>query len=250
MSVVLEATTADVPARSRSGPARWFFVGYALWCLALALAGFGESYAAANAGEFEISPTGHIHGVIMMAWLGLFFWQALLAARGEVEQHRKLGPYIAIYALVIWLSLWAATASSLIRFDESVMTFLYDVLIVQFMLITLFPSLFLWALIARRRSAAHRRLMALATAVLVQAGIDRIGWLPTFDLPGFWSNSLAFLVLMGAPIVVFDLATLRRVHGATLSSLTLIAVVHIGGNVLWGSPAWRSIATLITELVT
>jgi hypothetical protein len=249
MAAVFGSAT-ELSARARPGWLRWFFVAYALWCALMAALGFGETYVAASVGAFEISLIGHLHGALMTVWLALFAWQAVLAARGNVGLHRRFGPLIALYALVIWVSLWVATASSLMRFDESVMTFLYDVLIVQFMLIVLFPTLFIWALLERRRSGSHGRLMALATAVLVQAGIDRIGWLPTFGLPGFWSNSLAFLLLMVGPILVLDFMMRRRIHPTTLGALGLIGIVHIVGNLLWGSSAWRPIAIAITEIVS
>jgi hypothetical protein len=238
-----------VPARTRPGVYRWFFAGYGVWLLLIALAGFSGSYSAALAGEFTIPVTGHIHGVVMTAWLGLFIWQATLASLGDVAAHRRWGPRIALYAIIVWLSLWIATASALLRFDETVMTFLYDVLLAQFILIILFPILFIWGLLERGRLDRHRRLMALATAVLVQAGIDRIGWLPDYGLPGFAPNTVNFFLLCVTPIVVFDFAGIRRLHNTTILALIVIALVHAGANMLWGSDTWRPIAVTITEIV-
>jgi hypothetical protein len=76
--------------------------------------------------------------------------------------------------------------------------------------------------------------MALATLVLVQAGLDRMGWQP---LPG---PMLVWILLV--PFFVFDVATTRRVHPATLIGAALIIASHVMIIVNWGNPAWHAFA--------
>jgi hypothetical protein len=59
-----------------------------------------------------------------------------------------------------------------------------NIKLIQIRVGILFPLFLIIALKARRRNAGlHKRMMILATAIPLPAGIDRIPWLPT-TLPG------------------------------------------------------------------
>jgi hypothetical protein len=167
----------------------------------------------------------------MAAWLGLFFTQVRLVGTGNVRLHRRLGSYSTVVAAIIWLSMAVATVTALKRFQPELDSFLYDVLMVQLASMALFALFFSWGYLARQQSDSHKRLMALATLVLVQAGLDRMRWQP---LPG---PMLVWILLV--PFWLFDIMTLRRVHRVTLIGTGLIVASHIAVILLWGWPAWH-----------
>jgi len=89
-------------------------------------------------------------------------------------------------------------------------------------------------MLARANAGWHRRLMTLATLLLVQAGLDRMRWQP---IPG---PMLIWALLV--PFFVFDIVTTRRVHPATLIGTGLIVSSHLTILMNWGSPAWHEAA--------
>jgi hypothetical protein len=82
----------DVPARSALEAERWFFVGMALACVAIALAGFVSRYfAPMAAGTFAAPTLVHVHGIVMWSWTLLFACQTWRAATGRLRRHRLFG---------------------------------------------------------------------------------------------------------------------------------------------------------------
>jgi hypothetical protein len=224
------ARRLDLPAPQRRGRWRHFYVVLAVLYTVLAIVGFTPSFVVGP----PIPVVAYVHGALMAGWLALFLMQTRLAAAGELSRHRELGRAGAWFAVAIWLSMVVAMVTGHVRQHPPVESFLYDVLMVELALIVLFAVFFGWAILFRGRPAWHRRLMALATLVLVQAGLDRMGWQP---LPG---PMLVWILLV--PFVVFDVVTTRRVHPATLIGAALIIASHVMIIVNWGNPAWHAFA--------
>jgi hypothetical protein len=93
-------------------------------------------------------------------------------------------------------------------------------------------------LLRKKDSAAHKRLLFLATVVLLQAAIDRIHWLPMlgFNYPNVFFIYLDVLLI---PLFIYDLLTLKRIHKITLMGATLIIIIQLTISTMWGSPAWH-----------
>lgn len=114
----------------------------------------------------------------------------------------------------------------------------------------LFGLFFTWGVIVRKNAAAHKRLLFLATLMLIPpafnrvllfAGIDPIiHWLP---LPVLIDPSLSgipnpFLLilyndLLLIPLFIYDLVTVRRIHKTTLIAVGCIIGVQITVTMLW-----------------
>ena len=107
----------------------------------------------------------------------------------------------------------------------------------------LLPLLFGFALYsASRDTGTHRRLMALISALIVEAAIVRMNWLPGVDglrteLSTITLYSLLFLI----PIVVFDLISRGRLHRATLLILVIAGASKALAFWAWSSPTWLRI---------
>lgn len=229
----------ESPATQR--PARYFFVVLAFSYALVAVAGFAPSYVEYFAGTLAIPPIAHVHGALMAAWLLLFIVQTGLAASGALKWHRKLGLAAIGLAVVIWISMAVVTVNVLVRDKPEVDSFLYDILPRQLAVMALFALFFVWGALVRRRASSHKRLLALATLVLLQAAVDRMRWLPEFGLPSFWPYAIRLDVLL-IPLFVFDVVWFKRIHPVTLIGTVAILVAQTSIGLLEGSPAWHDFA--------
>lgn len=240
------APVSDLSAAQRRSPWRYFFVGLAIYYVAVAAVGFTPSYLEFVAGKFPIEPIVHLHGAIMATWLALLIAQTSLAASGGIALHRRLGVASTVLAPLVWIGMCVLVVNALHRDRPAADSFLYDVLLAQLSVILLFPLFFISGFRARRRPEVHRRLMIFAAAVLLQAAIDRMMWLPGLTLPSFWGHTFWLLTLTLSPLVAFDLVTLRRVSPVTLGGVAVIGAVHLVCALLWQNPAWHAFAFGLT----
>lgn len=221
-------------------PAAYFFVVMSLLFLAISIAGFVPSYQAMHNGtrRFPIHWLAHVHGILMTTWLLLFTTQSILAAKGRLQYHRKLGMLSVGIGILIGISMLAVSARVLIEFDPPVDHFLYDVLIIQLYALALYAVFFPWAIIERKNAPLHKRFILLSTIVLMQAGIDRLGWLPgllmALPVRFFYLDLLLILLL------VYDWRTIKRIHKVTWIGLFTYIFAQIAVVQLWGSPGWHT----------
>jgi hypothetical protein len=221
-------------------PARYFFVVMSFLFLVVSVVGFVPGYQAMYNGtrKFPIHWFAHVHGALMSAWLLVFTSQTLLAAKGNLKFHRQLGLLSVGLGLLIWISMWIASARALIGFNPQVGHFLFDVLILQFYSIVLFGLFFPWGIVERRHGAAHKRLLFLSTLSLMQAGIDRMHWLPGLHtalyIRFFYLDALLILLF------IYDWLILKRIHKVTWIGSLLFVVLQVIVTIIWGSPAWHN----------
>lgn len=219
--------------------ARYFFVAMSFFFLFISVVGFVPSYQAMYNGtrRFPIHWFAHVHGALMSAWLLVFITQTLLAEKSNLKVHRQLGLFSIGLGVIIWISMWIASARALIGFNPQVGHFLFDVLTIQFYGIVLFGLFFPWGIAARKHGASHKRLLFLATLVLMQAPIDRMHWLPGIHaalyVRFFYLDALLILLF------IYDWLTLKRIHKVTWIGTLLYVTAQVAVTMTWGSPAWH-----------
>ena len=228
-----------VPSFPRSST---FFVGLGVWSFVLVGAGFGPQLYDALRGTTYIPVAAHVHAAIMTAWLVVYTVQAGLVARGDLRRHRRLGWIGAGVAAAAWLSMAVATVTALRRFDPDRFGFLVLPLLIQLGSIVVFPIFVVWAIVLRRRTAWHMRLMAFATFAVLQAALDRMHWLPNEGLPMFWHSGLRAYVLLLAPLAAYDLVSSRRIHPATWLGSALLVAMHAVVSLYWTHEGWNRLA--------
>lgn len=228
-------------AGQRTGASRYFFVALGTFYTLVAIVGFTPSYVRYFAGARDIHWVAHVHGGVMSAWLALFVTQSSLAASGSLRLHRRLGLAGAALAVVAWLSMCIAAVRVRVALNPPVDSFLWDVLLIELLMIVLLPIFVTWGLRVRRDPLAHKRLMVFSLAVLLQAAIDRIRWLPRLGLPTHWDKDLYVYALL-LPLVVFDFLNSGRIHRVTIIGLMTVLAGHVLVNLLWGSAAWHQFA--------
>jgi hypothetical protein len=234
------ATTAPGAVRAERfwqrmaiGLALFIIIGF----LQFALRGFVDPMAA----PFWV----HLHGVAMLAWLGLLIVQPTLVSRDNLPLHRRLGWIGASLALLIaGLGIFTGLASLVLhRFPPF---FAPPYFLVLTTVEALVFGLMVWAAVRRRHTTDwHRRLMIGATIVILEPALGRILPLP---LMIGWSDipiGLIQLAVVGI-IALHDRRTLGRVHPATKAIAAIVIAVRITIYLLAMTPPVIALADRLT----
>lgn len=240
---------------------RWIFVGMAVWFIAIVLTGFiPDSIMKVGLVQASLRPPFpvvlHMHAVVMGAFLLTLLAQSWLMATGRRGYHMQLGIFgFGLAALLVAVGLvlvptiyhqvWngahfgppSVRAKLLARLPE-----LDDIMLMQIQVGLLFPLFLGIAFKAREHHPGlHKRLMFLATAIPLAAGIVRIAALPE-TMP--WSPlSLQLYVLLSvSPMFGWDVIRNRRIHEAYWIWLAVYVPVSVLINLLWDTPWWHATA--------
>jgi hypothetical protein len=241
------ATTVSTPLTHAAARAsdRVFYGGMAVLIAAIVFAGFSPTfYLAPQFDRPAPSPFRVLHGVMFTSWIVLFMVQTSLIAAGRVRVHRRLGIAGTVLAagMVAIGTVLAIVAAREGRAPPGVDPRVF--LVVPLFDMLLFGSLVAAAVYVRRRPQAHKRLMLLATVVLVGAAAAR---LPAgYHLPGppvlYGFIVVDALVLMG---VLYDVAARHRVHPVYIWGGLAILASEPVRLALGGTPVWSAIANVL-----
>jgi len=240
---------------------RWIYVLTAASFTVIILAGFIPSslgkIAAVQAGERAPFPLVlHIHAALMGSFLLLLLVQTALVATGRCDLHRRLGvaALIVATALVIvgfilvptaYQSLWGAAQAAAPEARagmEQRLSFVENIMLIQLRIGVLFPLFLAIGARARGRDAGlHKRMMILATAMALPAGIDRIPWL-YHSLPASPLTPDLYMLVAVSPMVIWDLVRNRRVHRAYWIWLAVNLPFAVAVHGLWDTPWWHATA--------
>lgn len=243
---------------------RWIFVFMAAWFIAIVLAGFIPDslmkIEAVRAGQRAPFPLVlHMHAVLMGSFLLLLLAQTWLMATGRSARHMRLGmlamvlaPALVIVGLILaptmYHMLWDEAQAALPGKREALLGELgvrENILLLQMRIGILFPLFLTIALKARGRNAGmHKRMMFLATAMALPAGIDRIPWL-IHSMPGSPLSPDLYTLVAVAPMFLWDVLRNRAVHRAYVIWLALYIPFALAVHGLWDTPAWHQMARQI-----
>lgn len=240
-------STVD-PVGLRAG--RYFFLVMFAVAALIVFVGFAPTfYLRAFFASPPLSSLLVVHGIASTAWIVLLLVQTLLIRTARIRVHRTLGVLGAVLAaamvvLGVSVALQAAAAGTLgVRFHQQPLEFL----IIPLGQILIFGALVTAAIALRRRPAAHKRLMVVATLNLIAPAVVRAA-----DGLFHIATPAAALVVLGAGVaacIVYDIRTRGRVHPVfgvvgpmTLASFPIrLAVSH--------TAAWHAAAEWLTRLV-
>jgi hypothetical protein len=237
-------TIEQAPPRAR--PRRSDSVFFPLMAIAMALivfAGFAPTYYLKY--QFNGPPLSllkMIHGAAFTGWIALLITQTGLIASNRRDIHRKLGVAGAgLAGLMVVLGTMLAIDAlrrGLVPPGAPISPAVFFAVPMGDM--AAFITMVSLGVINRKRMDYHKRYMLLATAAIIDAAVARIplAIIQRAALP------MAFLVsdLFILAVVLYDLATKRRVHPATIWS----GVILIGSQALrmWigGTQFWHDFA--------
>ena len=242
---------------------RWIYVFMAAWFIAIVLNGFIPSsiakIAAVQAGQRPPFPMiMHMHAVLMGSFLLLLLAQTWLAAIGRCDIHRRLGlsgmviaPALVIVGFLFvpanYHAVWTAAQGSgpVAEVMRERLLMLDNILLLQLRIGLLFPLFLAIGLRARAgNSGLHKRMMILATAMALPAGIDRIPWLPT-TLPDSAMAPDLYTLLAVAPLFAWDVIRHHKAHRAWILWIGINIPFAILLHSLWDTAWWHQAAPAI-----
>lgn len=223
----------SVAASARSvRKGRYFFVGMSVLFFLIALIGFIPSYQGVYTGGLKFHWFAHVHGAIMTSWLVLFLTQSLLAARNNLKYHRRLGQFGFVLGILVYLVMATASVRGRLSFYIPVEDGVWDILLVELSAMNLFGLFFIWGMLVRKNAAAHKRLLFLATMVLLQAAVDRTRFLPGMNI----GVNFVYLDLLLIPLFFYDWRVLKRIHRTTLAGTAILIATQLTVTMVWGAP--------------
>jgi hypothetical protein len=210
-----------------------FYVGVSLLIAAIVLAGFAPSFVSMAAGP----PRPwfmHAHGAIYLGWLALLICQAVLAARGKIALHRRVGNFGIAYGALVWvvgiIVTFAAPALH-VRAGEWDMDRAAAFITLPLGDMVLFGGFFGAAVAYRTRPEIHKRLILLACVAVMFAGAFRLSYVVGMPLQllAWYSPVLAGMI--------YDRYKMGRVHrvywlGAAVMAVAL-ARIPLGETEAW-----------------
>ena len=184
----------------------------------------------------------HVHGVAMLAWLGLLIAQPTLEARGDMALHRRLGWAGAVLAVLIaTLAIYTGLASLVLHRFPPFFTPPYFLMLTTIEALT-FGALVTIAIRRRRQTEWHRRLMIGATIVILEPALGRTLPIP---LMGPWAEPAVALcqLFVVALIAAHDRRTRGAVHPATWVLAAIVIAVRVTISLLAMTPPVIALAT-------
>lgn len=228
----------------------WVFLAWAVL-----IAGFGPGSIGHLKGTRAAEPPiVDVHAPVFSLWVLLVSVQIGLIRFKRPRTHARLGVAgVVLGVAVVVLGVGVAVTMARLKFENTHDPLSFQRLFHQLMDMALFGS-FLWVgLVKRRDPATHKRLVLLATTVLLGAAFSRVvaprvGALQAM-LPAGW-ESVAYFAVWYAGVGVFmagaagyDVLSRGRVHAANVWGILIVVVCQIvvTGVVLY-VPGWSEMA--------
>lgn len=262
------ATRVELPGSAAGQPTslaelvdHWFYVGMALFLIAVILVGFVPDSFMRNAdieagGRSPFLWQAHFHALTMAAWMALLLTQTVLMATGRKGWHMQLGvagmvlaPLMVVAGVMLVPAQFAARIAFAEAGDAAAQAELAEMArnmtntaLLQLRSGISFALLVTVALAARRFDAGlHKRMMILATISPIGAALARMQFLYNSQ-PDSPISTLAWPAVCLVPMMLWDVYRLRRVH---LAYWIFLAVTLSGSLVvmwLWDTPGWQNFA--------
>ena len=206
--------------------------------------GFAQFTLRGFADPFGAPVHVHLHGIVMLGWLGLSVVQATLIQRGNVALHRRLGWLgLLLAAAVVVSASYAGLHAIETGRQPPFFTPAYFLALTQVGM-AFFAGLIALAVARRRQTEWHRRLMLGALIMIMEPALGRVLPMP-FIMP--WGEWLLLAVQLGVLALVMrhDRRTLGAIHPATLIAALAITVQHCVVEALAIVPAWQDLAARV-----
>jgi hypothetical protein len=226
---------------------RWLFAAAAIVFPLIILAGFARTYYFKF---FFNTPTlpllNHLHGFVMTTWVALFVTQVWLISKRRIKTHQLLGfAAIGIAALILIIGFLLATKTAKFGSPSSPV----GVPRLQFLIIPLtdllnFAILFTAAILLRKRSADHKRLMLLTIVNFLPPAVARIPIPSLAALGPLWFFGFSAALALIALIVDWRLS--GKMNKVFLIAVLLLISTFVLRLVFMGTVAWMRLATWLT----
>jgi uncharacterized membrane protein YozB (DUF420 family) len=232
----MTTTTLERPTGRDARPlgySRWFYFAAALLMAGAVAYGFSFTVEDSLLRPKIARPwLLYIHAAVMSGWLVLFAVQAGLVRLRNVRLHRRLGVAGLCLGVIVPL-VGVPTAIVMRRFDIEHFHDTLPFIAVPLWDMVAFSLCFGLAAVWRGRPEFHRRLMFLATAVVIDAGLGRFPFPEAWFNAGWFYGAIDLLILAA---IARDLLVQRRAHPIFVLGLPLMAAGQLATWLLWRYP--------------
>lgn len=232
--------TASGNAQTRSRDR--FFLAMSGFLLLILLIGFSRTLYLRL--FFEVPPVPaylHVHGATVTAWFVWLIVQASLVNVNRIDIHRRIGMLGAVIGVAVIPAGLMATLQFVPRLPEmgfqfeQASWFITWIVWANFHMLLGFVAFLVAALMLRRRTDIHKRLMLLATISLMPPPLARIAQNLGYMLEQETIFVTAIWLLLVVPILIYDVVTARRIHPATVVGGLCFLLVVFGPIVIAGT---------------
>jgi hypothetical protein len=243
------ATVMMEPVRERASTRFRPYLPIGIFALIVAFVGFWANYyGRIFTGTVTTPPIIQVHAAIFIGWLLIVITQATLAARRRMALHMRLGNYLMAYGIaVVAIGLIGSFVAAGYHLDAGNLERARAVPLIGLTDMLAFAPFLAAAWVYRRKPEVHKRLIVVATTVLLIAPVHRMHWF----LGGPPAPVAAVLAIWLAPIyfgMIYDWVTRRIVHPVYLSGILAIGVLKFARPALIESDAWQSTADWLLTL--
>jgi len=192
------------------------------------------------------------HGAALTAWFIWFCVQTTAVNNGRVDLHRRLGAVGVTIGILVLISGAAAAMGLAPRLLEkygnidSDFSRIAGVVWGNIGMLVTFAGFLVAAILNRRKSETHKRLMYLASIGIILPAFGRIAKFPMIDLPEpplAFAGLLTFLMLLG----IFDRTSNGSVHRVTwIGGIALFASLIFFGLVVPTTASGRAFVLALT----
>lgn len=227
----------------------WFYVAMGAVAVGIVVIGFVPGVAFSPTKRHgPPTPDVWLHSLVAAMWLSLYLTQTLLVHRGNTRVHRRLGwigiPLaIAVVAAGYLTTIAQGKRGFALWWDPDLKFDSLAELVHPLGDLLSFSVLIIAALICRRRSDIHKRLMLLATVGSLMAAplVHFQSYFPALRaVPPLILLPLAALYFSSA---VYDRLTHGRIHPVSKwVGLSLLVFAMFRGTVIGPSAAWHQFA--------
>ena len=227
---------------------RAFFLAFVAMAWVAIVMGFGPELHGQIKGRATFPPLiVHVHAVIFTGWMILFTAQIWLIRSRRADIHRKLGLIaVALVPVMVVLGVATALVSRRAHFEAGHNEML-AFMIVPLTDMVLFPSFAIPGLLWRKDSAAHKRLILLATIMLLPAAFGR--WIGPWIIVHWGDGILGFMAqsylgpdVMILAAMIYDRMTRGRVHPVYWIAAPWILAVQAITSAIYHWSGWMPLA--------
>ena len=239
--------TVEAPALVRPIGARYdrqFYTGMAIAAAVVVFVGFAPTYFLRGSYQTTSLPTYlQVHGFLFTTWIGLFIAQTSLVAVRRTNVHRRLGWTMAALAVVMVVvgttaGIWSMRRQVDAGFVKEAQAFLTTPLFSMMA----FAGFVATAIVRRRDSQIHKRLMLLATISILDAAVAR---LPLEFLRASSWNYLPTTDVFLLTAILYDVVSRRTVHAAYVWGGLVLIIEQALRIPVGETAAWQAIAGAI-----
>lgn len=237
-----------------SGPERRtrFYIVVALVVLGAAVVGFAKTFFwPLSHGRFHAPPVIFIHGALAFSWVSLFLIQPSLIRRGSYGIHTRLGAVgaaiaVALAATGVAVGIYSTKKDLAAGLGEPAISNLVGVCTSMAMFLGLVAA----AVVLRARPETHKRLMLLASVLVVWPAWFRFRhYFPDVPRPEivFALLPLVALILLA---MLRDRMVVGRVHPAYLWAGSGVIGEQVAEVAFYDTAPWRAVAHAIYDGLT